>query len=240
MAADIVLFILCFLVISFGYRGAKQGFLRIAFSLVSVILTLWVVSFLSPRVSEALIERTPIYEQIADSIRKAFTSDNEGRDVTLPESQNETISNFALPENVKILLMENNTEPVYKQLLAEYFEDYVARFLSRLSIQILTYIISFLLLIAIIRAILLSLDLLDRIPVLHGINRLAGCLAGLLEGMIFVWLFFLFMTALSGTGIGKAFYDLVQSQPVLKYIYENNLFLRFLSGARIMGFDLGI
>ena len=49
--------------------GAVKGFIRIGVSLVATILTLVLVIFLNPYVSDAVIEFTPIDEMIEEAVR---------------------------------------------------------------------------------------------------------------------------------------------------------------------------
>ena len=61
-----IVFLVCMI------AGFVKGFLRIGLSLLSTILTLVLVSFLSPYVSDALMKHTPAQDVLEKKIVEAF------------------------------------------------------------------------------------------------------------------------------------------------------------------------
>ena len=108
------------------------------------------------------------------------------------------------------------------------FEDYIVGFLTRVMINILSLIIIFMIIKILLKSITSIFDIIDKIPVVHGVNRLLGALVGFSEGAIIICLFFLFMMIFTGDEIGQSFYGMVESDPILSFIYNNNIFLHFV------------
>ena len=218
-----VVIVMCYFVIN----GARQGFLRVVFSLISSIIALFLVSYLTPAVSNFITAHTTIYSMISSKLYAALgTSATAALDTA---SQTETINSFSLPAMIKELMLLNNTSEGYNTLFVSVFEDYIVGFMTRLIINILSLVIIFLIIKILLKSITSLLDIIDKIPVFHGINRLLGALAGFAEGFIIISLFFLFMTIFAGDEIGQQFYAIVETNPILSMIYDNNLFIHLVT-----------
>ncbi|MCR5777468.1 MAG: CvpA family protein [Lachnospiraceae bacterium] len=210
----------------FVINGARQGFFRVIFSLISTLLALFLVSYMTPVISDALINHTQVYNIIYDKLESAFLSGTVSSvDVA---GQTELINSYSIPKMIKSFLIENNTSDGYTQILVNVFGEYIVGFLARLIIRIIALVIIFLLIKFLFRSITIIFDVIDKIPILHGINRIMGAAVGFAEGFIIVSLFFLFMTIFTGDDIGNQFFNLVESNTFLAFIYDNNIFLRFV------------
>ena len=76
---------------------------------------------------------------------------------------------------------------------------------------------------AAIRIVTVWLDLVARLPVLSGTNKIAGALLGGAEGLLFFWVICLFITAFSGTDIGRSLIHQIEDSTWLSFIYNHNL-----------------
>ena len=61
-----------------------------------------------------------------------------------------------------------------------------------------------------------------HLPVLGFINRLAGGAIGVIGALVIVWTVFVVITLLYTTSFGKEMYRMIQSDAILKTIYEYN------------------
>lgn len=136
--------------------------------------------------------------------------------------QQEAIKEADLPEVFKDLLSINNNSEIYEELGVETFAQYVGNFLSRLIINMVSFLGTFLIITIIFRAIIFALDIVDELPVLGILNRLAGGAVGFACALIIVWVLFVVVTLLYTTVIGKDVYDTVQGSGVLKMLYDCN------------------
>lgn len=138
------------------------------------------------------------------------------------DMQREAISEADLPEIFKDLLSVNNNSEIYEELGVETFAQYVGSFLSKLIINIVSFLGTFLIITIILRAIIFALDIVEDLPVLGILNRLAGGAVGFACALIIVWILFIAVTLLYTTVIGKDVYDTVQGSGVLKMLYDCN------------------
>lgn len=138
------------------------------------------------------------------------------------DMQQEAISEADLPEIFKDLLSVNNNSEIYEELGVETFAQYVGSFLSKLIINIVSFLGIFLIITIILRAIIFALDIVEDLPVLGILNRLAGGAVGFACALIIVWILFIVVTLLYTTVIGKDIYDTVQGNGILKMLYDCN------------------
>lgn len=127
-----------------------------------------------------------------------------------------------LPEVFKSLLSDNNNDVIYEKLGVKTFAEYVGEFLSKLIIHIVAFLCTFLLVTIVLRAIIFALDIVSELPVLGFFNRLAGGVVGAAGGLIIIWLFFVVITLLYVTAIGREIYQVIQENAILNMLYENN------------------
>lgn len=71
--------------------------------------------------------------------------------------------------------------------------DAVSGYLAEQILQTFAFLITLLLAGVLVRGIAFSLGLAAKLPVLHGINKLAGLVFGFGEGLLVVWIFFLWL-----------------------------------------------
>lgn len=142
------------------------------------------------------------------------------------EVQNKAIESVDIPEIYKELLVDNNNDEIYNRLGAETFPQYVGNYLAKLIINMIAFFGTFILVTIIVRAIVFALDIVAELPVLGLVNRLAGGLAGIVGALIIVWTIFLLITLLYTTTIGRELYYTIQSDSILKTIYDFNPILR--------------
>ena len=74
------------------------------------------------------------------------------------------------------------------------------------------------------------LGIVSHIPILKGVNRFTGMLAGLMEGLLIVWIAF-YIVALCSTGeTGRVIVSYINQSAFLKELYENNILLSLGTG----------
>lgn len=96
------------------------------------------------------------------------------------------------------------------------------------NINGLSYLISYVMASLAIKAASCILDIIAGLPLINTANRFTGALIGLLKGIVFIWLAFLFITVLYSTDIGKQGLDLIQKDSFLSVLYRYDVFVRIL------------
>lgn len=208
--------------------GIRRGFIRKAVSAVSLIVTLVLVTYLTPQITNFIQNNTSLHENLQEKCSAIFLSDEYNEDVKTDQVL--MIENMDLPENIKEMLLENNNTESYDLLAVSGFHDYVGAYLAGLIINALAYLLSFVIVWTTIRAILLALDVVTMLPILHGINKLAGGALGLVYGVALVWIAFLLVTILCNGDLGRQFFALISDNPFLLFLYNQNVIMKIVFG----------
>lgn len=201
--------------------GHYKGFIRLAVSAGALVLTLAVVHTASPAVADFLRENETISRAFERSMQKAAGL-GESAGILDPVQQSLAIEGMEFPEQIKNALLENNNSEVYQLLGAETFTQYVSAYLSHAMIDIIAFLLVFIVVFAALRILTVWLDLVAHLPVLSGANKLAGAALGGIEGLLFLWVLCLFLTALSATEAGRMLLWQVEDSTWLSFIYNHN------------------
>lgn len=227
LTGNIVLIVtLCILIVSV-IVGAIRGFIKTFFAAFSVIIALIIAVQAGPYVGK-VIQHTPIYTGIAHQIEKNM---DEQTDVMADKvsDQIDVITDYQIPGFIKDALIENNNSQMYEALGVYDFNEYVASYMACLVINAVSFLIVFLLAYLIIKMIEGALNLISKLPVLHGINKMGGLICGLVHGFIIVWIIGVAIMALAWTGPGQWASQQINGNPILSLIYDHNLIVSALT-----------
>lgn len=203
-------------------HGHHRGFIRLAVSMVALIVSMTIVHAAMPQVTGYLKEHTSIQQSLSENMKKAVGMDVENGQ-GIPSAQRQIIEELKLPQNVKDLLIENNNNEVYELLGVDRFVDYIGGYLSDMILNSIGFVLLFGLVYALLRLAMSWLDIIARLPILSGMNKIAGAFLGGIEGLLFLWLFFLVVTAFSSTDWGYAIILQIEKSSWLSLLYTNNL-----------------
>ena len=220
--------------VSMVLYGHYRGFVRLAVSAVSLVLSLGVVHFGAPSVANLLRSNEVVYQAVEDSVTKFIQKDdeaeNEAVDAAPPSVQRSIIEEMELPEQLKDALLENNNSEVYEALGVSSFTHYVSRYLANSLINIISFFLLFAAVFGGLRVLTASLNVVSRLPIISGLNRLAGAVLGGAEGIFFVWIAALLITLFSATAIGELFLNQIESNIWLTWLYDHNMLGSILMG----------
>lgn len=107
-------------------------------------------------------------------------------------------------------------------------EDMVSGYLADMILQVVAFLITFLLVSVLVQGVVFSLGIVAKLPVLRGFNKTAGLFLGMAEGVLFVWLFFFVVTVCIGTKTGGRLLWMIADSSLLSWIYRKNLLLLLL------------
>ena len=222
LAAVLVILLVC------TWHGYRKGFIKIIISFLSIILTFWLVSVVTPYISHYLVENTELYQGVKNQISEAFAEDNARYDNTIPENQVKTIQSYRVPEVMKTTLISNNNESMYETLMVSAFEDYVSSFVARVVLNVFAFVCTFLMITIFLRMTFFSMELLGRLPIVKGINKTAGLFLGFAEGILIVWVLFLGATVFAGNRVGARFFEQINENAFLSLLYNCNILLKLV------------
>lgn len=236
--------------------GYIKGALRIAVSLIAAVASWILVLVFTPYAANAIIQYTPaddwIEQRIESTLMTNMTDALEeqagiaaGTDIDLSalaeqlsgaeisrQEQAQIIENSDVPEIFKDYLQENNNKEIYSMIGADSFADYIAKGITRLIIQILTAVVLFFIISVVLKIIIYILDVVSWLPIIGGINRVAGAVLGLAMALIFIWIVFLVFTLLYTTPAGEEIFAQINGNAFLRFLYQNNYILNILMGLR--------
>ncbi|MBP5383641.1 MAG: CvpA family protein [Lachnospiraceae bacterium] len=210
-------------------QGYRKGFLRIIISLAGIILIIGAVFIISPHISDFLINKSSVYDSLKGKVGQVFEDDNSKLDNTIPENQDMTIESYQLPELLKNALKKNNTDEMYKNLMVDIFEDYISGYLSRLILKASSFIGVFLVLSIILWLALKSADLIAKIPIIKGLNKFLGLIAGFVKALMITWIFFVVVVMFLGNETGGKLMEEIYKSPILTFLFNENILMKYLT-----------
>ena len=209
-------------------RGMKRGLLKSIFSFISVILAMTITYYCTPYVAAWVTENTEIDETINTYISKQlthhFTENEDGTKNNLKgrTNQKKALQNSELPEKIQEIITANNNKEFYKAIGADKFQEYVSGYLTGIIINLLSYIILYIICRIVIGAVFRMLNWITKLPVLRGLNRIGGALFGIAKSFLYLCLFFMIVTLISTTEVGKQCYAMIQENEILSELYRIN------------------
>lgn len=198
-------------------KGYMRGFLRLAVWFAGLIAVLIIVTKLSPYVSDFLIDNTTLNEKLKEEIVTAYE-----------QNGSEDIDSFGFPDLIADSLKTNNTSEIYEKLAVTLFRDYIAGYLSRLSIKAGTFVSLFIILAIAQFVLIIAIKILEKIPVLRTFNRLLGMATGITLSLVFIWVFFLAVMMFFGRSFGTWVFAQVGHSRFLTFLFNNNILFELL------------
>ena len=218
-------------VVFLGYHvidGLRRGFIRKAVSAVSLVITLVLVTYLTPQITTFIQDHTSIHEKLSEKCSEILLNSNYNE--SLKTDQVLIIEDLELPENIKEMLLENNNTESYNLLQVSGFHEYIGAYIANLIINALAYLLSFILIWTALQLLLMALDVVTKLPILRGLNQLAGGTLGIVYGVALVWIAFLLVTVLCNGNLGRTFFELIKENPFLLFLYNQNVIMKIVFG----------
>ena len=123
---------------------------------------------------------------------------------------------------VTLLFMAANL--VLSIYINSYISNFIIEYTNLPDSKLVAFIISYIIVMLILKITVLSMEMISRIPVLNGINKFLGFVAGLAEGFFVLWFSYLIPMVV----IPELFSGLMNSNQVLSFLYNNNLLFNAL------------
>ena len=206
--------------------GFRKGFVKEIVSVFFMLISFLLVWAVNPYVNTFVKEYTPVYDTIQDKCQ-TMVSELIGNKKTLDkEEQNQVMENMELPDLLKNALVENNTAETYRYLAVSTFTEYISDSLAVMAVNGISFLISFVLSAAVIKLLGFILNVLTKLPVINGINKIAGAAVGGIKCIIFIWIAFLVLTLLCNTTLGQQGMALIQQDAFLNFLYSQNVFVK--------------
>lgn len=197
--------------------GYCAGFLRVLYSLAAWILVLAFVTWATPYMTDFLEKNTNmsnvIREKCVDYMSEMAKDKSAG--MFIPESAAGGASEGGAAVIDGIL----EASGLYEEMagkIAHFIIEGSAFFISMAIAGILTFWISHM------------LNVISRIPVIQGPNKLLGAVAGGLKGLVIVWLMFYVIDLCVASEFGKQLHNYIEDSRILSVLYENNILFKII------------
>lgn len=213
-------------------------------SVGTLILSIMITGFLGPIFSDSLCGSRIIMDYVSEQVNTSLgieqtmndaidvaTGKKEKEDMTVSSKlQKSIVEQLGLPNLVSSSVLDGTADIVNAagKVTAKRFSDYLCREIARLIIRGITYIVLFVMIRIVLKIMVRVFGIVDKIPVVEDVSQLAGGIAGAFTGFVVVWIGFLFLLAFSGTSFGVSCYQCINESPILSFLYNNNLLLKWI------------
>lgn len=215
----------------FGLHGYIRGMVRVVFSLLAVFLTIGFATLLTPYIFEFFQTQTPLYdtiqekctEYLQDRAEEVLYQEKEKTDSKRKKKNELIILGIKAPKELQDFLAENSAEQAVDLFQIKGLYKKVGKFLAEQILQRGAWVLSFILISIAMMILIHLLDLVSKLPGVNGINHLGGLAIGLVQGLVVVWILFLFVILLQDSEWGQQMLNSIQENFFLKLLYENNI-----------------
>lgn len=187
-----------------------------------------------PKMGEVDLTGTPLEGMKDFDLKASGITEEEIKEalssIEIPkQTQIDAIEKADIPVIFKELLLTNNNTEVYKSLGVKSFPQYVGAYMAKVIIGMLSFLVTFLLVTIVVRAVIFALDIIADLPVINGLNRLGGALLGLSSGVIIAWIAFIILTLLYTTAVGKMGFAMIEESSFLRFLYDHNIIMSWVT-----------
>lgn len=231
MKIDMVFIIVVIIIALLTIRGAHRGLVGLILGTLGWVFTLGFVAWMSPHMEDYLLESSYkewVYTQVEEHVRKTVDEQVDDKSDDLEY----IVDGFEIPL-ISELIVEAQSETEQqlegtKTLIVMSVSESITNHVVQASAMVVCIII------AMIISLVLSLvkNAIHDIPVVGGASRLIGGLWGLFEGLMVVWTLFILVTSLTVSELGQTVMVSIANNPILLYLYQNNLILKVVDQIR--------
>ncbi len=161
-----------------------------------------------------------VREQVKEHVDTGLSAADQAR----------VIDMLPLPQSLKDTLAENNNSAVYEQFGVDRFTDYIGSFVGNVCLNIIGYLLTFMIVFFALHILFMAFNVVDRLPVIHGINHFAGALLGIFKGFLVLEILFLLLVPFSATEFGVKVLAQIDANGFLRALYHGNILMKLLMG----------
>ncbi len=205
--------------------GMKRGLVKTCLSFFTPVFSLVLTSRVYPAFSKFLRE-TPVYGMIEKGVEKALNLQTISEGVS--SQGNEVINGLSIPDFLKTSLIENNNTVVYNILDASGLREYIAGYIANVFLNIVSMIIVAVLIFIIIKVIFVMLDIVTKLPIIHGANSMAGLGIGVLQGILIVWIVFTVAVLFVSGDKLTWFYENLETSRLGMLLFKTDILLKMI------------
>lgn len=204
--------------------GMVHGLIKTIFELIIGVATLILVMILSPHVTAFLQEQTGLQDNLSAKVEEVLWEQYEEQDFSLnKDTFNEYVNSLPFFPVFKDEILNN-------QAVQGTVEEGVGQIIGAISqtvagkmVVLIGYGLTYLIIFLALRILAALLNIIEKLPILHGINKLGGLVIGLAEGLFAVWILGILFTVFGMTSIGLSAAACIENSAFLTFVYGHNL-----------------
>ncbi len=224
--------------------GYTKGFVRIVYSLISWLLIIMLSIALTPHISKFITDNTSVQTDIKnvtyDKLKEEVSGSQENQssaevqgeqDNQAQEQTDDSLEKLGIkiPESIVKNILGEDTENIADGILEETgLYETISEKISLVAVDGISFALSILAIGLLFRIIYQALSIVDKLPVINGINKAFGIIMGFLKGMLIVWTIFAIVAMSCTSEYGMIMISYIYENPLLQIIYENNLVLTII------------
>lgn len=209
--------------------GYMRGFIKTLFDLISLVVTFGLTIYLYPYVSKFVMTKTGIYKKLSESVSKSFNLEKILEGTASKEAQFEAIKLLPIPENFKDVLSTNNNPEMFKLLDVSSFQDYISSTIASITVNVVVFLIIFIIISILLTVVVSMLNLVAKLPMLNGVNKLAGASLSTLIGVAYVFVGLAVLSVIVSTKNSVDLTNMIEQSKIGSFLYLNNPILDLLN-----------
>ena len=218
---EILVFLFLLAMIISGYN---KGLLKISITMLALISSVIALNVVNPYLRNELQKNTKINQFVLTTIYEKIGLGEMHEDSSNAKGRSEAIDKLNVPAQIKDILKKNDDRAVYEKLGVYTFADYIASYVTQMTVNAISFAGSFTLVWLVLGILFKGNKLLAKLPVLGGLNKTLGAIAGL----TMFWIICIFLIVFSTTKTGRYIYSLIESSPFLLFLSRQNPVAIFL------------
>lgn len=214
--------------------GYYIGFLRVLYSFAAWMLVLAFVAWTTPYMADFLEKNTNMQNAIQEKCtgymaqmaeEKIFHGAEEYGDERQRSLEN---SNIFIPDSIMEQITGGTAAAIGEVLEGSGIYEEIAARIARFIIEGIAFFIT--MVIAGILAFWLShvLNVISRIPILQGPNKVLGAAAGGLKGLVIAWILFYAIDLCAASEFGKQMHIYIEESRILSVLYKHNILFQII------------
>lgn len=207
-----------------GIMGMVHGLLKTVFELIIGVVTLVLVMMLSPHVVSFLQEETGLQENLSVKVEQVLWEQYEEQDFS-PDTGTFDDYVSGLPffpifknEILNSEMVQSSVDKGMGQIISA-----ISGTVAEQMVVLIGYAMTYLVIFLALRILAALLNIIEKLPIIHGINKLGGLAVGLAEGLCVVWFLGILFTVFGMTGIGLSAAGCIKENTFLGIVYGHNL-----------------
>ena len=212
----IAIIVICVLI------GYKRGFIKTVFDLAGMLIAVILTVLISPVVASMMKGSPSIYDSLHTKIEKHvhINFDAEGH------SLSQYLDDLEVPDKVGDYLLDGGK--TLEEVASSSVDAVNARIVDKLTvmaINCIAFILTLIVVMIVITIVAMVLDLVSKLPGINMLNKTLGIAAGAIEAYLILSVIGVIIMTFSTSDFGISAASQIASNPILSFIYKNNLLL---------------